>query len=66
MRSVTSSEPDPIKNVYRTTVMPLGFRGLLVGLMAANLIIVCAWDYCIVNKMFRKFGSKVANDSIKV
>jgi len=46
--------------------MPLGFRGLLVGLMAANLIIVCAWDYCIVNKMFRKFGSKVANDSSKV
>ena len=54
------------QNVYSTTVMPLGFCGLLVGLIAANLIIVCAWDYCIVNKMFRKFGSKVANDSSKV
>ena len=61
VRSVTSTEPESIKNVYSSTVMPMEFRGILVGLMVANLFLVCAWDYFIVNKMIRKCGRKVAS-----
>jgi magnesium-transporting ATPase (P-type) len=64
VRSVTSSEPEPVNNVYSTTVMPAEFRWLLVGLMVANLILNCAWDYFVVNKAIcRRDGKKLENDS---
>lgn len=34
-----------------STLMPLSFRGILVALMIANLILVCVWDYFVVNRM---------------
>jgi hypothetical protein len=58
VRSITSSVPRPINNAFSTTVMPVEFRKLLVGLMVTNLIIICAWNYFIVNGvcMGRVFG----------
>ncbi|KAL3775476.1 hypothetical protein ACHAW5_005527 [Stephanodiscus triporus] len=64
VRSVTSSKPEPINNVYSTTVMPAEFRWLLVGLMVANLILNCAWDYYVVNKAIcRRDGKKLEKGS---
>ena len=74
VRSVTSSEPEPISNIYNTTVMPVGFRWLLVGLMVSNLILNCAWDYFIVNRetklgfivnkvLCKRDGKKLENDA---
>lgn len=34
----------------RRTVMPTSYRGILVGLMVANLFLVCFYEYFIVNK----------------
>jgi hypothetical protein len=51
VRSVTSPDPISINNVYATTVMPMEFRGLLVGLMVANLVVICAWNYFIGNRV---------------
>ncbi len=48
---VTSPDPTAINNVYATTVMPMEFRGLLVGLMVANLVVICVWNYFIVNRV---------------
>ena len=65
VRPITSSEPGPINNAFATTVMPVEFRGLLVGLMVANLIIICAWNYFIVNGvcMGRVSGKLMRNNS---
>lgn len=66
VRSVTSTEPEAINNNFNTTVMPLEFRGILVELMLANLILNCAWDYFVVNMALRKCGSEMlgtADDS---
>ncbi len=57
VRWVTSTEPEPINNVYNTTVMPMSFRLILVLLMIANLISNCIWDYFIVNKTLPKIRS---------
>jgi magnesium-transporting ATPase (P-type) len=62
VRSVTSSEPVAINNIYNTTVMPMEFRGILVALMVANLILNCSWDYYVVNWRFVR-GSKTPNTS---
>lgn len=59
MRWVTSSEPEPINNVYNTTVMPMSFRVVLVLLMVSNLISNCVWDYVIVNKTLPKYRSYI-------
>lgn len=59
VRSVTSSEPEPIYNNWNTTVMPVSFRWTLFGLMVANLFLICAWDYWVVNSnLFRRSKSK--------
>jgi hypothetical protein len=52
VRFVTSTDPRAIFNIYATTEMPMGFRGFLVGLMVANLVVICAWNYFIVNNFF--------------
>jgi hypothetical protein len=51
VRIVTNPDPMAINNIYSTTVMPMAFRLLLVGLMVANLVVICAWNYFIVNKV---------------
>jgi len=50
VRFVTGTEPEAIYNPWNTTVMPMGFRWILFVLMVVNLILVCAWDYFVVNK----------------
>ena len=51
VRFVTDPDPKGIYNIYSTTVMPVAFRWLLVGLMVANLVVICAWNYFLVNKV---------------
>jgi hypothetical protein len=43
--------------------MPTSFRIELVVLMVANLVLVCAWEYFIVNG---SFASKVCNKVNKI
>lgn len=50
VRSVTSTEPEPINNNFNTTLMPTHFRWVLVALMVVNLVLNCAWDYFVVNR----------------
>lgn len=59
VRSVTSTEPEAINNNFNTTVMPMEFRGILVALMMANLALICAWDYFVVNRALPKVGKQV-------
>jgi len=59
VRSVTTTEPEAIKNIYNTTVMPMSFRAGLVVLMFFNLICVCAWDYYVVNTFLPRFRKKL-------
>jgi cation-transporting ATPase 13A3/4/5 len=49
VRFVTGTEPEAIYNPWNTTVMPMEFRWILFVLMVVNLILVCAWDYFVVN-----------------
>ncbi|KAL3816680.1 hypothetical protein ACHAXA_003870 [Cyclostephanos tholiformis] len=57
------SSPPAINNIYSTTVMPMAFRSLLVGLMVANLAVICAWNFFIVNKVrMEKQGVQNARD----
>jgi cation-transporting ATPase 13A3/4/5 len=46
---VTTSGFLPIQNGFATTLMPMHFRIILVGLMVANLAAVCCWEYYVVN-----------------
>jgi magnesium-transporting ATPase (P-type) len=65
VRTVTSfSSPPAISNIYSTTVMPVAFRWLLVGLMVANLVIICVWNFFIVNtvRMGRKGAENARED----
>jgi magnesium-transporting ATPase (P-type) len=43
VRGAMSREPIPISNPFNTTVMPVGFRWILVIIMAANLVSVMLW-----------------------
>lgn len=52
VRFVTEPHPVSIHNIFNTTVMPIEFRGKLVVLMIANLILNCSWDYFVVNWRF--------------
>ncbi len=36
-------------NPFATTVMPLGFRFQLAGIMLGNMLTVCCWEYFFVN-----------------
>jgi hypothetical protein len=45
--------------------MPTSFRGMLVALMVANLILVCAWDYFVVNRMLPCFKKHVTGEMQK-
>ena len=47
--------------------MPMSFRGILVAIMVANLILVCVWDYFVVNRMMPgcKNSKDVNQTSIK-
>ncbi len=51
VRIVTDPNPMAIHNIYSTTAMPVAFRWLLVGLMVANLVVICAWNYFVVNRV---------------
>ncbi len=52
--TIISPSPPPISNIYSTTEMPVEFRVFLVVLMVANLIIICVWNYFIVNRVHMK------------
>ena len=58
LRSVTTMEAFPIQNPFNTTVMPLEFCRGLIGIMVANAVVICAWDYFAVNGTRRYFSSK--------
>eukprot|EP00804_Cyclotella_cryptica_P002461 CCRYP_019179-RA/>CCRYP_019179-RA protein AED:0.07 eAED:0.07 QI:2354/1/1/1/0.93/0.75/16/397/909 len=60
VRFVTSTEPEALYNDFNTTVMPTSFRGTLLGLMIANLILNCAWEYLVVNRMLPKVNDEIA------
>ena len=51
VRFVTGTEPEAIYNPWNKTVMPMEFRWILFALMVVNLILVCAWDYFVVNNV---------------
>lgn len=61
VRSVTSTEPEPMNNNWNTTVMPVEFRWILFVLMVVNLILICAWDYWVVNSFLNSFLSKFSS-----
>ena len=42
--------------------MPISYRRSLVGLMVANLVLVCAYEYFIVNKSEHK-GKKMMREN---
>lgn len=44
----------------RRTVMPTSFRGTILGLMIANLILNCTWEYFIVNRVLSKVNAEIA------
>jgi hypothetical protein len=43
VRNLTSGTPRPISNAFNTTVMPLSFRWMLVGIMISYLVAVFSW-----------------------
>ena len=43
--------------------MPASYRGILVGIMLANLMLVCLYEYIVVNKALFKSNAK-KQDSI--
>ena len=62
VRIVTDPIPMAINNIFSTTVMPVAFRWLLVVLMVANLVIICVWNFFIVNKVrIERKGTKNEN-----
>jgi hypothetical protein len=63
VRAVTDPSPSAINNVFSTTEMPAAFRGLLVGLMVANLIVICAWNYFVVNGVMGRVMGRVVIDA---
>jgi hypothetical protein len=58
VRSVTTGEPFPIQNPFNTTVMPIDYRRGLVGIVVANTVAICSWDYFVVNGIRRRASSK--------
>ena len=58
VRSVTTFEPQPIKNPFNTTVMPQDYRNKLVALMVCCTVAVVVWDYFIVNGIRRRIAAK--------
>ena len=63
VRFVTDPNPMAIFNIYSTTVMPVAFRLFLFGLMVVNLVVICAWNFFVVNKVrIEKQETKNARD----
>jgi len=59
VRGVTSgSTPVPINNNFNTTVMPLYFRWILVGIIIGNTVAIMSWEYFVVNGIFRRLAEK--------
>ncbi|KAL7521821.1 hypothetical protein ACHAWX_006509 [Stephanocyclus meneghinianus] len=58
-RFVVYPDPQPIFNNFNTTLMPTSFRGILVALMVGNLVLVCAWEYFVVNRLLPKVNNQV-------
>jgi hypothetical protein len=58
VRGFTITEPMAIQNPWNTTIMPVDFRRGLVGLMVANLLTTCGWDYFVVNGIRHYLGRK--------
>jgi cation-transporting ATPase 13A3/4/5 len=63
VRYVTNPEPQPMNNNFATTVMPVEFRGLLFVLCVANLIVICIYNYFIVNRFHKKSDAETENVS---
>jgi hypothetical protein len=40
--------------------MPTAFRGTLLGLMIANLILNCTWEYFVVNRVLPKVNAEIS------
>ena len=50
LRGITSGPtPVPINNNFNTTVMPLYFRWILIGIIIGNTIAIMSWEYFVVN-----------------
>jgi cation-transporting ATPase 13A3/4/5 len=57
LRGITSGPiPVPINNNFNTTVMPLYFRWILIGIIIGNTIATSSWEYFIVNGIGRRFS----------
>ncbi|KAI2493674.1 haloacid dehalogenase-like hydrolase [Fragilaria crotonensis] len=54
VRGVTETEPVAINNPWNTTVMPVAFRWILVGIMAANVLTLVIWEYFFVNGLLHR------------
>ncbi|KAL7580178.1 hypothetical protein ACA910_012929 [Epithemia clementina (nom. ined.)] len=46
---VTTNYPVAIANAWNTTLLPIGFRWKMVGVMIGNLIALVLWQYVFVN-----------------
>jgi hypothetical protein len=42
--------------------MPTSYRGILVGLMVANLVLVCVYEYFVVNRAWFSSNTQKEND----
>ena len=49
---------------FFSTVMPMSYRRSLVGLMVANLVMVCAYEYFIVNRTWSKANKAKKEDNV--
>jgi hypothetical protein len=59
VRGITSGpNPVPINNNFNTTVMPLYFRWILVGIIVGNTIAIMSWEYFIVNGIGHRVAEK--------
>ena len=48
----------PIQNPFNTTVMPVGFRRGLIGIIVANICTTVGWDYFVVNGTRQYYAAK--------
>jgi hypothetical protein len=59
LRGITSGPiPVPINNNFNTTVMPLYFRWILIGIIIGNTVAIMSWEYFIVNGIGRHISDK--------
>jgi magnesium-transporting ATPase (P-type) len=48
----------PIQNPFHTTLMPWNFRFILLFLIVANTAANIAWEYCVVNRLRKKYAQR--------